>query len=103
MDEDGTLEVQPTAIPAAAQRLATATDETVYLFNGSVVNDAVDQPLVAEDVTLDTAPTVLSHDGTVNGIAGEYGALIDHEIVIPANQVPATYVGTYTVTCVNCL
>jgi hypothetical protein len=103
MVEDGTLATQPTDIPANAQRLSAATDGTVYLFGGTPANPAVTSAVYADEYTLDVSTSVLDHDDTENGLGGQYGALLAHEIVIPNNQVPATYIGNFTVTCNGCL
>lgn len=72
MVENGVLPVTPSAIPANRQRLAEATDGLVRRFNGSPSNSAVTAPVVASQTTLETARVVLNHDGTNNGVAGDY-------------------------------
>lgn len=98
-----TTSLGATDIPAANQRLAAATDGTVYRFNNSAANGNVSAPVVADNTSLDAPQTVLIHDNTTpNGIAGQYGALLTHDLEIPQNQVPTTYQGAFTVACVNC-
>ncbi len=72
-----------------------------FRFNYSPANPAVGYtPWPSTD--LSSARTVLTHNGTHNGIAGDYGVSLSHVLAIPIGTPAALYTGTYSVTCVAC-
>lgn len=98
------------ATDMAATGYTAIPDDSLYFsgangyfrFNNSPANPQVTYTSYG-NTTLDSASTVLTHGGTYNAIAGDYGVLLTHTIAIPANSVPVLYQGNFVVTCVgNC-
>lgn len=87
-----------TPIPASALLFSGANH--IYRFNNSPANPQINY--FPKDTNLSTAQTVMNHGGINNGIAGDYGVLLTHAIVIPANTAVSVYTGIFTVTCLAC-
>ncbi len=89
--------------PTIADTASTFSGAAGYfLFNSSPANPTVTHTAYPSTTDLSSARTVLTHGGTQNGIAGDYGVLLTHVLAIPVATPAALYTGTYSVTCVGC-
>lgn len=95
-DDGATPEEVITAANVAAQRNAG----TISVLSGTA-NPAVTYDLSATYVTLDSARTIMTHDGTENNITGLYGVQPEFQLTVPAYRAVGAYTGTLTYTLVN--